>query len=36
MDFEYLLKKKGHWLIFNITPDSSHSFGMTNDAVIST
>ena len=32
----YLLKKKGHKLIFNIKRDSSRSFGMTNDAVIST
>ena len=34
-DFLYLLKMKGHWMILNIKRDSSHSFGMTNDAVIS-
>ena len=28
--------KKGHKLILNIKRDFSHSFGMTNDAVIST
>jgi len=31
----YLLKKKRHYLILNIKQDSSHSFGMRNDAVIS-
>ena len=28
--------KKGHYLILNIRRDSSHSFGVTNDAVFST
>ncbi|OIP21798.1 hypothetical protein AUK22_11250 [bacterium CG2_30_54_10] len=32
----YLLKKKRHWLVLNIKRDSSHSFEMTNDAVVST
>jgi len=29
-------QKEGDQLILNIKRDSSHSFGMTNDAVIST
>ncbi|OIP25592.1 hypothetical protein AUK22_07960 [bacterium CG2_30_54_10] len=34
--FLYTLKKKGHSLVLNIKRDSSNSFGMTNDVVIST